>query len=303
MAFDRPVWRQKNITLFMVIGIIVVCVGVCVIVFVGYWLNWPWTGFNASVGPNVLKYQPTKTLWDWMQLLIVPLVPAIGAFLFNFTASKNEQTIALQRDLTEHEIALDNQRETLLQAYLDRMSELLLLHHLRHSDPHSEVRYIARARTLTVLPRLDANRKGSLIKFLYESSLIDVINLSGANLSGANLSEARLNRANLNEANLRGVMLNLADLSEANLSGANLSEADLSLSNLSDANLSGAILRLANLREATLNRVNLNWAEPPRVLAQSCRFERGQFAQYEPAQNPYGEGHFTQRQFTESQPS
>ncbi len=117
------------------------------------------------------------------------------------------------------------------------------------------------------------------------------------------MSEARLNRANLNEANLRGVMLNLADLSEANLSGANLSEADLSLSNLSEANLSGAILRLTNLREATLNRVNLNWAEPPRVLAQSCRFERGQFAQYEPAQNPYGEGHFPQRRITESQPS
>jgi uncharacterized protein YjbI with pentapeptide repeats len=74
-------------------------------------------------------------------------------------------------------------------------------------------------------------------------------------------------------------------------------------SNLSDANLSGAILRLANLRDATLNRINLNWAEPPRVLAQSCRFEQGQFAQYEPAQNPYGEGHFTQRRITESQPS
>jgi uncharacterized protein YjbI with pentapeptide repeats len=261
MASERPAWRQKNLHLFITTGIIVTCMGVCVVVFVGYWLNWTWTGFDATVGPNVLQYQPTKTLWDWMQLLIVPFVLAIGAFLFNFTTSQNEQKIALQRDQTEHEVALDNQRETLLQAYLDRMSELLLLHHLRHSDPHSEVRYIARARTLTVLPRLDASRKGSLIKFLYESSLIDVVNLSGANLSRAYLSEARLNRANLNEANLSGVILNLADLSEANLSGANLSEADLSLSNLSDANLSGAILRMANLRDAILNRVNLNWAD------------------------------------------
>lgn len=261
MTSERTFRKQQFAHTRMIASGIAVCVGIFLVIFTGYWLHWTWTGFNASVGPNVLQYQPTKTLWDWMQLLIVPLVLALGAFLFNITTSRNEQKIALQRDQTAHEIALDNQREILLQAYLDRMSELLLQQHLRHSEAHAEVRYLARARTLTILPRLDGSRKGSLVKFLYESNLIEVINLSGADLSGAILNEAKLHRANLSEANLSQALLELADLSEANLSGANLSQALLLFANLSEANLNGAKLHKADAHDANLGKANLNWAD------------------------------------------
>ena len=46
-----------------------------------------------------------------------------------------------------------------LQAYLDQMSTLLLEKDLRNSEEDSEVRTLARARTLTVLERLDPSRK------------------------------------------------------------------------------------------------------------------------------------------------
>ena len=109
---------------------------------------------------------PHKALWNWLQLLIVP---------------------------GEHEMAVDDQRATLLQAYLDRMSELLLSNQLRESNSTSEVRYIARARTLTALTGLDGSRKGSLIKFLYETSLINAEAGSGIiNLSAATLHEAHV---------------------------------------------------------------------------------------------------------------
>src|SRR5215211_3895647 len=62
----------------------------------------------------------TKTLWEWMELLIIPLVLGIGAFYLN----RSERAV-------EREIAEDRQRETALQAYFDRMAELLLKENLR----------------------------------------------------------------------------------------------------------------------------------------------------------------------------
>src|SRR5207249_3544489 len=87
------------------------------IILGGYQFHWDWTGFN---GDN----KSGKTLWDWLQLLIVPVVLAVGGYLFNFTVSRNERQAAANRDKTEREIASDNQREEALQAYIDKMSEL-----------------------------------------------------------------------------------------------------------------------------------------------------------------------------------
>jgi uncharacterized protein YjbI with pentapeptide repeats len=277
MRAEHSQRRRKNAYILLIAAIIVGCIGGSIFIIVGYQSGWTWTGFDATTGPNVLQYQPTKTLWDWMQLLIVPVVLASGAFLFNFTSSRNEQKIAQQRDKNAQQIALDNQRETLLQTYLDRMAELLLHHALRHTEPHAEVRYIARARTLTVLSRLDSRRKGSLIKFLYESNLIEVINLSGADLSGAELSEAKLHRANLSEANLSRAIIDLADLSEANLSGANLSEVNLASTNLEEANLSGANLHRANIKDATLTKANLSWANLSGALLNATNLSDASF--------------------------
>src|SRR5215207_3399094 len=84
-----------------------------IIVICGYLFEWPWTGLTSSeVPPNT---QPTKTLWDWLDLLIVPAVLAIGGYLFN--NSQNQRT----RRATEQRAQNDA-----LQAYLDHMSEMLI---------------------------------------------------------------------------------------------------------------------------------------------------------------------------------
>jgi CheY-like chemotaxis protein len=125
---------------------------------------------------------------------------------------------------------------------------------------YEEVRKIARVRTLTVLQRLDAERKGSVLRFLYESSLIDndkrIIDLAGADLNRAALSGANLSGANLSGAVLRLVRLEGADLSGANLSGANLEGAGMSGASLEGANLEGA-----NLSEAEVTREQLKTAK------------------------------------------
>src|SRR5712692_2678897 len=207
--------------------------------------------------------------WDWLQLLVIPFVLAVGSYLFIYTASRNGQKAMQLRNQTERDIALDNQHETALQDYIDKLSELLLHEKLRESAPEDEVRKIARVRTLTVLPRLDKERKRSVLQFLHESGLIDkdkrIIDLRGADLSGANLIAAYLDEADLSRAYLRGAILRGAILRGANLSGANLHEANLDEAYLGEANLgetdlSGAILSGANLHGAGLGGANLGKA-------------------------------------------
>jgi uncharacterized protein YjbI with pentapeptide repeats len=252
-------WWQKLSKPLMVVAITILVVGLLALVIFGYLLRLAWTGFF------------NKTLWDWLQLLIIPAVLAVGGYLFNFAASRNER-----------EIASDKQREDALQAYIDKISELLLKEHLGELKlEYEKVRKIARVRTLTILRGLDAERKGSVIQFLHESGLISKdkhiinlsranlsrANLSGADLSGADLSGASLMRANmasvnLSEANLSGADLSEANLFQADLRGANLDYADLSGADLFEADLRGALLLAvlfqAKLREATLSGVDLS---------------------------------------------
>jgi uncharacterized protein YjbI with pentapeptide repeats len=82
------------------------------------------------------------------------------------------------------------------------MSELLLANHLQKlgaDEEANEVREIARIRTLTVLRRLDSERRGNVLDFLHEAGLISK-NKCIIYLTGANLSEADLPGANLSEA-------------------------------------------------------------------------------------------------------
>jgi hypothetical protein len=216
-----------------------------------------WTGFGG------------KTLWDWLGLLIVPAVLAVGGVLFAWAQNSNTQQVEEQRA-----------QDTALQAYLDQMSQLILQGDL--SDPQGDElgQEVARTRTLAVLRRLDGDRKGIVLQFLYESDLIDGeppdVNLADADLTEAELTgwatnigiirgkgsvgvgrediinEIELQGADLSEADLRGAALVQANLNEANLRGADLREANLSYTDLSGADLSHAALSSATLECANL---------------------------------------------------
>jgi uncharacterized protein YjbI with pentapeptide repeats len=249
----RSWWKNTSKTLdVVVILMLVVLLAVIMVSILGYAYNLNWSGLHS------------KTFWDWLQLLIIPAVLAVGGYLFNYTTSRNEQKTTRLRDKNERDIALDNQREAALQAYIDSMSELLLEKKLRESGENDEVRNIARVRTLTVLPRLDGQRKRSVLQFLYESGLIDkdkkIIDLRAANLYEAKLNFAELHRANLSGANLHEANLFRANLHEADLNGADLFGAKLNYANLHGANLGRANLSAANLSAANLSAANLSAA-------------------------------------------
>jgi uncharacterized protein YjbI with pentapeptide repeats len=233
----------------------------------------------------LIGYRYDITLWDWVKLLIVPAVIAGGGLWFN----------AQQRE-REQQIANDRAQDEALQAYLDGMSQLLTdkerpLYKTQRGDRLS---IIARARTLSVLGRLDSSRKRSVLQFLYESGLIAkdraVIDLRGADLSkarliGLNLSQADLSEANLSQANLSEASLRRADLSEAKLGEADLQYARVGSprDTFFEQTLFGAtrnklgslltttrsrwqrILPPANLSQANLSKAHLTYTDLRRV--------------------------------------
>jgi uncharacterized protein YjbI with pentapeptide repeats len=254
-------WWKDNWPVLALVALLVVIAPVTVL---GYWQRWAWT----------------ELLWRWLELLIIPVVLAAGAFWFNtqsrrreleqeLARRKSEQELALQAREAEQElarrerendreIAQDRVREEALQRYLDRMQELIIDKGLRRSEKYAEIREVARARTLTVLRSLDGNRKSQVVRFLHEADLI-------AKVVREESGEERVIEAiiDLETADLEGVDLEGADLSHAELDFANLSHAGMSAANLNNANLEGAILSSAGLINATLTGANLRGASLP----------------------------------------
>lgn len=295
VVLRRPLFIVK--WLFIIVGIIVLPIILVRVIILGY--NLPFTGFN---GQPVPEYQPTKTLWDWLQLLIIPAVLAVGATIFNRLFDKRSR-----------DIASDQQQETALQDYLKEMSNLLTTDHFGESGPESPLKDIARARTLIVLPDLDPLRKGRVLRFLYVTGLINgkdksFVDLCGANFSNLRIHETKLNseylqmtgtRISLKNANLQGAIFRDASLEQVDLCGACLdnayaSNADLNITWLCNkasmkkarlngsnlyrtclrrAQMQGVQLRGAYLREADLQRVNLQDADLQAANLQKAHLE------------------------------
>lgn len=210
----------------------------------------------------------SKTLWDWLNLLGVFLVPLMIG-VFTLANNLQQSQISQQQYNNNQQNALDQQRETTLTTYLDEISNLVLNYNLNKSKSGDEVGQIARERTISTLRRLDASRNEIVIQFLQDAHLIGgqkpVIDLSNANLSGDDLSNTNLIGIQLIATNLNDTVLIHAKLIGADLSGdiltsANLTGAQLISTNLHNANLSRANLTRADLKNADLDSANLTSA-------------------------------------------
>jgi uncharacterized protein YjbI with pentapeptide repeats len=267
VVLRRPLYIVK--WLLIITGIIALPIILVKVIIWGYSL--PLTGFN---GQKIPQYEPMKTLWDWLQLLIIPAVIAIGVTIFNHLFDKRSR-----------DIASDQQQEAAMQDYLKEMSNLLTSDNLGKSESGTRRKDIARTRTLIVLHGLDPLRKARVLRFLYETGLIIendklFVDLSSANFSNLRIYETKLNskflqktgtrislrNANLQETIFRDASLEQVDLSDACLEKAYMSNVDLKLTwlcnkaRMNDARLNGANLYRACLREAQMERVLLRGA-------------------------------------------
>lgn len=240
-----------------------------------------------------------KTRWDKLQLLTqivgaiaIPLsIIALIISVWQFNAQQNYDN---QKTAEQNQATLKNQKDqqqqSTLDTYLDRMSDLLLNGNLNNPQAGVEVRALARARTLTALGILDSARKVTLLQFLHEANLIgnetitiangktqitidkSIINLIGADLSyielpslfdlsGADLSGANLIHANLTDVNLDRAWLLFINLDDANLRHASISNSNLEYATLDNAFLFEAFLEHTNLTYAQLSNTNLEEAD------------------------------------------
>jgi uncharacterized protein YjbI with pentapeptide repeats len=262
----QPRWQPRRGVQWLTV-IVAVAVTLGILIYIGYSLQW--TGFGPTrAGDSV---QPPKTLWEWLGLLIVPTMLAVGVFLLSQRQKQHEDRIQQAQKEREEEAAIQRAQDEALRAYLDQMSDLIVDREMRKKPDVPDLRRLAQARTLAILLGLDKDRKRRALKLIYELSLImkeePILNLKNAGLDTADLSEITLHDACLREVDLR-----LANLSGADLKGSDLGGADLRGANLSNANLSDTVLVGANLlpydetQPAKLNAPNLlNGADPSNI--------------------------------------
>ncbi len=264
----QPRWQPRRGVQWLTV-IVAVAVTLGILIYIGYGLQW--TGFGPTrAGDSV---QPPKTLWEWLGLLIVPTMLAVGVFLLSQRQKQHDERIQEAQKEREETAAIQRAQDEALRAYLDQMSNLIVDREMRKKPDDPDLRRLAQARTLTILLGLDRDRKKRPLKLIYELSLImkeePILNLKNAGLDTADLSEITLHDACLREVDLRRANLSDTVLVGANLlpydetqpaklnapsllNGADPSNIDSSNDHLTPTNLGGADLSNADLSGAYL---------------------------------------------------
>ena len=205
--------------------------------------NFKWSGFQK------------KKLWDWLQLLIVPLLLAAVAVYLNAVSEARDKDIAKQR-----------QQQEILKDYFFKMQDLVREEASKKIKSRSqentkfskEYQSIAQALTLAVLDELDGKRKGKVIIYLAESGFIKkddtIVSLRNANLEEIELQDINISEVNLHKTSMIGAKLTNVELINSDLEISNFSNATLENVNFIGANLNGLNFYNATLINITVSK-------------------------------------------------
>ncbi|HEY5140502.1 MAG TPA: pentapeptide repeat-containing protein [Methylococcales bacterium] len=177
---------------------------------------WKWTGIKD------------KKLWDWIQLLGIPVTIAVLGNSFqtdqNLSKVRDEFLKDMSVNIYEKKIPIPDggSRNTI-------------------SD---EITIATRTRILSTLQELgaDGNRKGQILGYLYDTQI-----LGGCRIGYDDRNDIIVDNCKKGYVPMQG-----ADLSNLQISGSHLFNINLSGSNLVSADFRNAGLRGANFREANL---------------------------------------------------
>lgn len=224
----------------------------------------------AQGQPELL--QPHKTLWDLFQLLIIPIMVAVGAAYLE-TSSRERQFF----------IEEEHRQDQRIRDYFSNIQSFILHSKLLHPPDNQTTQALAQAFTRDLTKEVSGKRIGLLVDFLesYGLNLIcgedPIISLQEVNLKSADFQDLKLSRVNfssarLNKSNWRSVegwdlianncQFHRADMRQASFynchfQGADFRRADLRGASFDSCDLRGAILDSADLRGAIFHRSNL----------------------------------------------
>lgn len=109
------------------IFIIIVTTLLIIAIFLSYLKGWGWAGIYISQTPGTGSW---KTLWVWLELLIIPSALTLTAILFNKAENRRNTEEAEFRTESERRIENERWQEAILDGFIDQMSNLLLNHGL-----------------------------------------------------------------------------------------------------------------------------------------------------------------------------
>lgn len=215
-----------------------------------------------------------KSVWDWLDLLIVPSVIGLSVAYFESMGRLTELEIAERNNEVEREISKERYWESTFKEFLDKMTVFVIENGLLKAQANADLTNIAIMRTRTTLRILNAKWKQEVVVFLSESGITKSIpgilcncDLSKTDLNRIGLSNADLSDAQLNDAILSGANLNASELSRASIVGAKLigtqmqaatlTSADLTNSDLQGASLSRSKLTAAKFKNAKLKATKM----------------------------------------------
>ena len=226
-----------------------------------------------------------KTAWDWLDLVVIPLGIALALSLYKRAQRRTELEVAESNNAAEQKVAQRQQWQRTFESYIDRMTSLILDNALLESADSSEVKGIARTRTMAALRSLNGFWRGEIVRFLLDAHVLqgskdtepkeangaeptdeNVIRLSGANLREAELNKVWLRNTCLRESDFTGATLVaanvidaelvLADFGGATLRGTNFFKSDMRSARFIGADLRGAQLQFANLTAAVMKKAD-----------------------------------------------
>src|SRR4051812_998169 len=67
-----------------------------------------------------------RTLFEWQDILIIPIILALGVYLLNLRQTQREREADERRRVRELELEEQRAQDAALQAYLDQMADLIL---------------------------------------------------------------------------------------------------------------------------------------------------------------------------------
>ncbi len=269
-----------------------------------------WTGFVQDEFPKseTIEYHQYKTLWDWLQVVGLPLSIAVLGLWVNYGLKQRDESRQLAASQADA-----------LRSYYEILSGLVT-----SGQPTDDSALVARRRgllravTLMTLRQVDADGKSAVVQFLTETNIAGLthsqhfvqniiadrhtsndldeytIALDGADLSYGNYRHVKFDNVslcgviftgcNLDFVSLRGASIDNSDLpSKINLvhkiqngmhrfvklTNVDLSCCDLSRCVFSSLDLSGANLSNSILYGASFENSNLSGAN---LLGASCEY-------------------------------
>ncbi len=200
-----------------------------------------------------------RVSWNWLQFLVLLVLLGAGLLWLGIQQRQELQELSQEQRETALATASEQRQNTLLNNYTDAISNMLLHDNLLHAGVEDVAKRVTDARTQEVLRSLDALHKASVLRFLYQTNLINndyhivrmaQVDLREARLAQIDLRDTYLVGANMYEVDLRSAILSDATLTFVDFSNANLEGANLQAADMHNVNLTGADLTRANLKDA-----------------------------------------------------